>query len=39
MGITAENIAEKFGISRKEQDKFALNSQLKTQEAIKAKKI
>ena len=30
MGITAENVAEKFKISRKEQDKFALNSQEKT---------
>ena len=35
MGITAENVAEKFGISRKDQDKFAASSQLKTQEAIK----
>jgi acetyl-CoA C-acetyltransferase len=29
MGITAENIAEKFGISREEQDAFALSSQQK----------
>ena len=35
MGVTAENIAKKFDISRDEQDKFALNSQTKTQEAIK----
>tara|TARA_B100000700_G_C14936386_1_gene804533 strand:+ start:113 stop:1225 length:1113 start_codon:yes stop_codon:yes gene_type:complete len=35
MGITAENVAEKFKITRKEQDKFAMSSQLKTQEAIK----
>ncbi|MEN8905330.1 MAG: acetyl-CoA C-acetyltransferase [Clostridiales bacterium] len=34
MGITAENIAEKFEITRKEQDEFALNSQLKAQKAI-----
>ena len=30
MGITAENIAEKYKISRNEQDDFALDSQLKT---------
>ena len=35
MGITAENVAEKFQITRDEQDKFALNSQ---QKAIKAQK-
>jgi len=35
MGITAENIAEQWEISRKEQDEFALNSQLKTEKAIK----
>ena len=35
MGVTAENIAKKFDISRDEQDKFALNSQTKTQKAIK----
>ena len=29
MGVTAENIAAKFKISRKEQDYFALNSQKK----------
>jgi acetyl-CoA C-acetyltransferase len=33
MGITAENVAEKHGISREAQDAFALNSQ---QKAIKA---
>ena len=27
MGITAENVAKKFSISRREQDEFALNSQ------------
>ena len=31
MGVTAENIAEKFQISRQEQDNFALNSQKKAQ--------
>jgi len=34
MGVTAENVAKKFNISREEQDKFALNSQKKTWEAI-----
>ncbi|MGX7348596.1 acetyl-CoA C-acetyltransferase [Aerococcus vaginalis] len=34
MGITAENIAEKFNISREQQDAFALNSQQKAQRAI-----
>jgi len=34
MGITAENIAEKYGISREEQDEFAYNSQRKAIEAI-----
>jgi len=31
MGVTAENVAEKFKISRQEQDEFALNSQIKAQ--------
>ena len=39
MGVTAENIAKKFNISRKEQDEFALNSQKKTEVAIKDKKF
>ncbi|MFD1334281.1 acetyl-CoA C-acetyltransferase [Oceanobacillus iheyensis] len=34
MGITAENIADKYQISRKEQDKFAAWSQQKTEKAI-----
>ena len=34
MGITAENVARKFNISRIEQDNFALNSQKKTETAI-----
>jgi len=33
MGITAENIAEQWNISREEQDEFALNSQLKAERA------
>ncbi|MCF7363796.1 acetyl-CoA C-acetyltransferase [Vibrio sp. A1-b2] len=36
MGITAENIAKQFSISREEQDKFALASQHKAEAAIKA---
>jgi acetyl-CoA C-acetyltransferase len=39
MGITAENVAEKWNISRQEQDAFAVSSQLKAQEAIKNKKF
>ena len=39
MGITAENVAEKWDISRKEQDNFAFESQNKTQQAIKNKKF
>lgn len=39
MGITAENIAEQWEISREEQDEFALNSQLKTEKAIKEGKF
>ncbi len=35
MGITAENVAEKFQVTRDEQDKFALKSQ---QKAINAQK-
>ena len=35
MGITAENVAKKFQISRKEQDNFALRSQQKTLKAQK----
>lgn len=34
MGITAENIAEKYNISRQDQDKFAINSQTKAISAI-----
>jgi len=36
MGITAENIAEKYSISREEQDEFAFKSQQKTEAAIKS---
>lgn len=36
MGITAENVAEKFGINREDSDAFALRSQQLTDAAIKA---
>ena len=39
MGITAENIAEQWGIGREEQDEFALKSQLKTEKAQKENKF
>lgn len=35
MGITGENVAEKYGISREEQDEFAVNSHRKAVAAIK----
>ncbi len=35
MGITAENVAEKYGVSRRDQDEFAVASQRKAEEAIK----
>mgnify|MGYP001187932429 CR=1 FL=1 len=35
MGVTAENVAEKWQISRKDQDNFALSSQVKTERAQK----
>ena len=39
MGITAENVAEKFQITRNEQDKFALKSQEKALNAQKKGKF
>jgi acetyl-CoA C-acetyltransferase len=36
MGTTAENVAEKYRITRREQDEFAAASQKKTEQAIKA---
>lgn len=39
MGITAENIADQFGISREEQDRYAVSSQNRAEEAIKAGKF
>lgn len=39
MGITAENIAEQFSISREAQDTFAATSQQRAQAAIEASKF
>ena len=39
MGVTAENVAEKYKISREEQDLFALESQEKTQKSIRENKF
>ncbi|MDY7037449.1 MAG: thiolase family protein [Thermodesulfobacteriota bacterium] len=36
MGLTAENVAEKFNISRDDQDEFGAKSQQKAEEAIKS---
>jgi len=34
MGMTAENVAEKYAISRADQDEFALNSQMRAKKAL-----
>jgi len=39
MGLTAENVAEKFGVSREDQDRFALLSHQKAAKAIKEGKF
>jgi len=39
MGITAENIAEQYGLTKEEQDKFAVQSQNRAEEAQKAGKF
>tara|TARA_Y100000590_G_scaffold398618_1_gene481172 strand:+ start:383 stop:1561 length:1179 start_codon:yes stop_codon:yes gene_type:complete len=39
MGMTAENVAAKWQITRKDQDDFALSSQLKTEKAQKEGKF
>ena len=36
MGITAENIVERYGISRADQDAFAAESQRRAQQAIES---
>ncbi|MBW2618666.1 MAG: thiolase family protein [Deltaproteobacteria bacterium] len=35
MGLTAENVAEKYGLTRREQDEFAVLSQNKAEAALK----
>ena len=37
MGITAENVARKYNVTRQEQDQYAYGSYLKTYKAIKNK--
>ena len=39
MGVTAENVADKWNITREEQDKFAIKSQNKAAEAIRQNKF
>ena len=39
MGITAENVAQKYNIRREEQDEFAAKSQNKAEDAIKSGKF
>jgi acetyl-CoA C-acetyltransferase len=39
MGMTAENVAEKYGISREDQDKFAYESQMKAAAALREGKF
>ena len=39
MGVTAENIAKDWNLTREMQDEFALNSQLKAEKAIKEGKF
>ena len=39
MGITAENVAEKWNITRREQDNFAISSQRKAFKAIREKRF
>ena len=39
MGVTAENVAEKYNISRQEQDIFSISSQKKAKKAYEEKKF
>lgn len=39
MGITAENVAKEYGISREDQDKFAEESQAKAAKALEANRF
>lgn len=39
MGITAENVVERYNISREEQDRFAYDSQMKAKKAIQSGRL
>jgi len=39
MGVTAENLAESYNITKEEQDEFAYNSQMKCKEAMESGKF
>jgi acetyl-CoA C-acetyltransferase len=39
MGVTAENLAEQYNISKDEQDNFAYNSQMKAKDALEENKF
>lgn len=39
MGVTAENVAEQYGITREEQDRYSVRSQNRTEQAIKEGKF
>ncbi len=39
MGLTVETIAERYGITRKEQDEFAYHSQMKAAKSASSKEI
>ena len=39
MGVTAENVAEQYQITREEQDAFALDSQMKAKAASESGKF
>lgn len=39
MGVTAENVAEKYDVTREDQDEFAANSQNRAENAIKSGKF
>ncbi|HEX3035516.1 MAG TPA: acetyl-CoA C-acetyltransferase [Thermodesulfobacteriota bacterium] len=39
MGVTAENVAEKYKISKEEQDEFAYKSQMKAKEAMESNRF
>ena len=39
MGITAELVVEKYGITREQQDQYALHSQMKTKRAVESGRL